>query len=225
MAHEHHHGVECSCCGMNPEIAHEQITSSLTQAGLAIVPGRCKGSDGRDTNLIYTIGLAAMGLPELVITGLPFDRTAWTLDQAARCMTLGNMRLQVRDPRFLDQYDVMFVPVPAKVASGYLELACVRAGGAVDGIQVVWPDAKNRFPWDPLCNEAIRSSQPVLSHTGPGYAQEPPAASDTGPIVPGVKRPPKMIALSDVAIVLFGGQIAANRTGAKGKLPNPSMLN
>jgi hypothetical protein len=142
----------------------------ISKVGFGFIPGTYKKPSGEDVPFLYTVGMAAHGLPEIVISGLPHELAGQSLQDTATLLLQGEIRTNVADDRFLQELDVYFVPVPSEKAALLLEIATARAGAPVDAIQIVWPDAFNKFPWDADCTEKIRSMQVMLFAEDPADA-------------------------------------------------------
>lgn len=133
------------------------------------------GASGTAPEFTFTCGLTEVGLPEVVVYGLPGDTAGTLLNDVAQRLLDGE--------RFTDGEPV------ARVLRGYdLQLwdttwlqdplgAAFRLYGEdrVRVRQLVWPDADGRWPWDPACT--VLDAQPVLftppGGTGPRRAGEP----------------------------------------------------
>jgi hypothetical protein len=119
--------------------------------------------DPQGTPFAYTVGLTALGRPELIIAGIDPEISAELLDDLAQ-------RVYDQAPRFthgqrisdlLAGYDAVIVEGPATEAL-HPGAAFARYGrDHVTLQQVVWPDPDGRFPWEP--GYTIRpQAQPTL---------------------------------------------------------------
>lgn len=95
----------------------------------------------------YTTGLTEFGCPELLITGLDPELACRILNRAAD--------LAIADEHFLDagRLDGVLRPpyqLAALPAVDTAELGVTRLlyGPDVPVIQLIWPDAGRRYPWD-----------------------------------------------------------------------------
>jgi hypothetical protein len=93
----------------------------------------------------YTVGLTAMGHPEVVITGLPFDHAQTFLN---------NVGADVRDGKRFEPglvtedltspgASVVFLAVSDTTGL----TAAKQVYGRVQAVQMVWPDGAGRLPW------------------------------------------------------------------------------
>lgn len=105
----------------------------------------------------YTIGLTENGLSELVVTGLPQGRAHAVLNSVAdHCLSNGPMvpgelsAVFGVDPRL----ELVSVPHP----DAHLFDAVALYGPEVRALQLVWQDARGRWPWD----VGFRGFQPVF---------------------------------------------------------------
>lgn len=106
----------------------------------------------------YTVGLTAIGCPELVVTGLPTDVAHEFLNLAADLMRDGRrFRSGQRTPELADDGEILFID--AEDTSGLTAVEDLY--GTVVAQQLVWPDSSGAFPWqDGHRNSA--SAQPLL---------------------------------------------------------------
>ena len=163
MAHHSKNGHErCDCCNEILEEHFVRIEASIARVGFGIAAGTAINATGHKFPYIYTVGLGAQGLPEIVLSGISIHQGGVTLADAAQALMEGSIRTSVRDDRFLHGLDVMMVPIPTDKASGLLDLASRRTNGKVSGLQVVWPDAGNLFPWDKGYNQKFSAIQGLL---------------------------------------------------------------
>ena len=105
--------------------------------------------------LVHTVGLTGEGLPELVVTGAPAEVAAALLDDVAEhCILDGvpapGQRLVTGTGTTVELVEVHRPEAHLHVATALF--ARVRA------VQLVWPDARGRYPWA----SGDRSRQPVL---------------------------------------------------------------
>ncbi len=117
-----------------------------------------------ETSWAYTIGRVLVGLPELVVVGMPVRQCADLLNH----VTLAWDR--VIEGEFAEV--VSLLPVPRRVwamtdwVAGAHRLAGERGIEAeLEVMQVVWADDGGRFPWDPDSDRSLRRVQPLLALT------------------------------------------------------------
>lgn len=95
----------------------------------------------------YTIGLHRRGLPEFLVTGLDPHRAGWLLNTFAKRTLAGEVAVpgsQVRLPAGT-HLELVTVDHP----DPHLAHAFNVQGPGVTAIQLVWADAKGRWPWAP----------------------------------------------------------------------------
>ncbi len=93
----------------------------------------------------YTIGLTAMGHPEVVVTGLPFDVAQSFLNLVGAIVKEGRtVAAGWQTDEFTEGGVVLFIEVTD--TSGLTAVAEVY--GTVRAVQLVWPDSSDRFPWE-----------------------------------------------------------------------------
>jgi hypothetical protein len=107
----------------------------------------------------YTVGLTAHGQPELVVTGLPYDRAAGLLNSVAEHV------LHADAPRAGEVVPLRGGPVIeiVRVAepSVHLPVAAAINGRGFAALQLVYADDRGHWPWDAGFRGG-RGGQPVL---------------------------------------------------------------
>jgi hypothetical protein len=117
----------------------------------------------REPGFSYTVGLAARGLPELLAFGLPHQIAQPILnDLARRLIDQGSLPMDVPVDQVVRGFPVVFRKLAPARARPFVRAAAQRAGGAVEVIQLVWPDPSGRFPWEPDFDPALRIAQRML---------------------------------------------------------------
>jgi hypothetical protein len=118
----------------------------------------------------YTIGLAAHDRPELVVTGMPYDRAVDLLN------TVAGHVVHAEAPRPGEVIPLRGGPVIeiVRVAepSTHLAVAAALNGPRFSAVQLVYADDRGHWPWD-VGFRAGRGGQPVLgarSTAGPRTA-------------------------------------------------------
>lgn len=141
----------------------KEIIDRVGWAVMNIFPG----VDDPDTvsPFAYTVGLAAHGYPELLITGLPPDLGHALLNKLA-------VRVYDKAERFthgqrvsdlLTGHDVVIVEGPATEELLPRVAIALYGRDQVRLQQVVWPDLQDRFPWEDGY-ELDRHEQPLIAH-------------------------------------------------------------
>jgi hypothetical protein len=114
----------------------------------------------------YTIGMTEIALPELIVFGLPYRQSHMILHNAAKQMRAGGKPADGwRAGGVLESHQVAFQTLPSFVLT---EFACQAAfyyePRPVEVMQVVWPDAAGRFPWDHDCTPEYARRQSQVIH-------------------------------------------------------------
>lgn len=97
----------------------------------------------------YTVGLAAHGLPELIVSGLPDLTAHGILDPLGRAMIAKEktpVAGELRDD-LLHNYP-MYVLDATEQAQDEVGVARQIHGGPVSVLQLVWPDKTLLWPWE-----------------------------------------------------------------------------
>lgn len=107
----------------------------------------------------YTIGMYERGLPEFLATGLAPKRALWLLNTFAKRALAG------RPPTPGHQ---VWLPAGTRVElvdvdhpEAHLNTAVGIAGSDISAMQLVWADARGRWPWSPDFDDG-RQRQAVL---------------------------------------------------------------
>lgn len=123
------------------------------------------GPEPRQAPFSYTVGFTAMGHPEVVATGLPFEHAQVFLNnigsdvRAGARFDAGLLTDALTEPGA----PVLFIAVEDTHGLTAVE----QVYGWVQAVQMVWPDSAARFPWVAGYNNTPEA-QPLL---GPLPAQ------------------------------------------------------
>jgi len=114
----------------------------------------------------YTVGLHGLGLPELLVTGLPEKISVQLLDSAAHEMADHDTRLEpgmqieFEGELVLEAVEVDHPDVHLRIAQQFYR----RVFGA---LQLVWTDDERHWPWDRGWSKGRRWPQPVFGARDP----------------------------------------------------------
>jgi Domain of unknown function (DUF4262) len=136
----------------------KHLRSIITEVGWAVQA--VEGGRNR-APYAYTVGLAARGKPELVVTGMAAYRAAKLLNQVA----IHLLHATVPEPG--EQVSLIGGPLIEFVAverpSVHLGVACQFYGAKIRALQIVHADDHAHWPWD-LGYRGGRGGQPVLGN-------------------------------------------------------------
>ncbi len=122
------------------------------------------GADEKGPGWSYSIGLFhSFAQPEVMIFGLPWSTAQAIINGlSARMNASQHFAHGGSDSEVLDNHEVEFVSVSQDHYRAYLGYAMWFYGGSeFPMLQVVWPDNRGTFPWEPDC--ALDDSiQPIL---------------------------------------------------------------
>ena len=121
--------------------------------------------EDEDRPFAYTIGLTDLGLPELLITGLPPRTSGRLLNSLAHDMVDDGTVLR---PAMHIDYQSEFLLEVVKVdhPDVHLRFAVAICGPEVRALQLVWADDFRRWPWDRGWSDG-RRWQPVFGIRSP----------------------------------------------------------
>ncbi|MDV3124956.1 DUF4262 domain-containing protein [Mycobacterium sp. 21AC1] len=108
----------------------------------------------------YTVGLHGQGLSELIITGMATHTAARLLNSIAHMITEDGTALA--PAMHIDHQDeFLFEVVAVDHPDVHLRYSTMLFGDGVRALQLVWADARGRWPWDAGWGHG-RRRQPVL---------------------------------------------------------------
>lgn len=150
--HDHDHDGECRTCARDAvEDVRTLVDDQIARHGHAVV-GVTGGADVPAHS--YTVGLADVGWPELVLVGMAGEQGRMILNAAVHALRSADRRPQ---PGLIVD-DAVSVPLMLHAvgssAARWTRVAAdrrIRLGKPIDGhdaVQVLWPDASGRFPTD-----------------------------------------------------------------------------
>lgn len=149
----------CFVCD-HPEFSREDALDHLRRKidrnGWTVL---CVESEPHRAPFAYTIGLHALGLPELLVSGLDPQRAAWLLNRLARQSRTAGIPLPGAQLRLPEGTLVEFVEVTHPDA--HMGFAVAIEGHEIRARQVVWSDGRGRWPWSAAFDGGA-FAQPVL---------------------------------------------------------------
>lgn len=130
--------------------------------------------DGDEPPFSYTTGLnTKLGAPELIVLGLPQDSAELLFATYVRELEMGGLITSGRTYKtFLEGLSVQFLdldPSNARLRNEFMTWTFWYYGGAnVAALQLVWPDAEDRMPWEPDFDARLHAYQPLLGDAPTG---------------------------------------------------------
>jgi hypothetical protein len=153
----------CAFCD-DPTLTYPQHLARMARLahehGWAV---QCVERDGHRPPWAYTVGLSAHDRPELLITGLPLRPAVELLDAMAAHLLHADAPAPGERIRLVDGPLVEFVAV--EHPDVHLLTALALHGPCVRGLQMVWADDRDRWPWE-RGFRGRRGGQPVLGPRG-----------------------------------------------------------
>lgn len=141
------------------ETAESRVSSDVRDHGWHVV---LVGASGSAPEFAYTVGLTATFQHlEIAVLGLPSAKAQLLLNGVGAAIRQGT-RFGAGDQsaELLIGYPVAFIAFPPGLVQQYLGFAWqFYGGGGFEALQLVWPDGKGRFPWDPGVSDHTRFSQ------------------------------------------------------------------
>jgi hypothetical protein len=163
--------------GEEADDADVRVRSDIERYGwhVALVPPEHE-DDPRSIGWAFTIGLfERFQHPELAVFGMDLRAMHQLLNRAGVAIRKG-WRLEAGPPYsgLLEAYDCSFRSVLPRWYAPFLGNAQWHyRGDAFPVLQLFWPDAQQRFPWDTGFAPEWRSDQPLLFLEDPEQALSP----------------------------------------------------
>ncbi|PKM46855.1 MAG: hypothetical protein CVV05_00115 [Gammaproteobacteria bacterium HGW-Gammaproteobacteria-1] len=151
---------DCECCADGHEAVQQKIEDNIREHGVAIIFTQTEAAE-TILNLAYTIGLADIGHPEVLVFALPAESAHMILnDIATRAREVALPMNERLDD--LANLPLILKPVAPSIAAEYIVQANARAGRELPALQLVWPDARGLFPWEEGFEQRLLAAQPHL---------------------------------------------------------------
>jgi len=112
----------------------------------------------------YSVGFTVRDHPEVMVMGLDYRTMHGILGTVYEQIKSGTRFIPDTYFNFvLNKHRVAFVEVTNIVEDTEYPMSMSRRimGPDVKGLQLVWPDENDRFPWDPEFNPKMRDLQPL----------------------------------------------------------------
>jgi len=151
---------DCESCADGHEAVQQRIEDNIREHGVAIIFTRTELA-GATLNLAYTIGLADIGCPEVLVFALPAESAHMILNDIARRAREGT--LPMNEPLHdLANLPLVLKPVAPSIAAEYIVQANARIGRELPALQLVWSDTRGLFPWEEGFETRLLAAQPPL---------------------------------------------------------------
>lgn len=111
----------------------------------------------------YTVGLIEQDHPDLIVVGMPPEVGHRVLWAAYHAIEEGyRYKAGTYATNVLEGLRVAVLEVSDPLDNQCPMTMCHHLYGEVHGLQIVWPDADDRFPWHEDFDESFRERQPLL---------------------------------------------------------------
>lgn len=155
----------------DPQLAiYADLLGQVAEYGMAVIgvfPDPVEGAMG----FAYTMGMYDVGLPEVIVFGLPPDVSQPVLNDL--CLPLvraggGVLEPGERDDVFGGGVKAMLIEADEEDAAKYVTFsATVHDRASVPVMQLCWPDANGLWPWQHGCQTPYPLlGEPVLGAQG-----------------------------------------------------------
>jgi hypothetical protein len=124
----------------------------------------CVKGDDIAPGFSYTVGVyEATGQPEIIEVGLRKDTAHYALNEAARRMRAGELKINQREAEIISNVDCVFRPIEDR----WIQQLMYRAQWFYNdlpfpAVQCIYPDIENRFPWEEDFDSSWRPRQALL---------------------------------------------------------------
>ncbi len=152
--------MDCAVCDDGLEAFDVRTNLLIEQFGQAVI------GVAADPMFAYTVGLSRASLPEIICIGInPGISTEIINTLAALMRERGVPEPMTRIPDLVQGgIDTMLIDVPVEASIDEYLCAAPRFSPRIDRVmQMVWPDTKNVFPFEPGFEERFRPMQPLLN--------------------------------------------------------------
>jgi hypothetical protein len=123
------------------------------------------GTRNTAATYVYTVGLQkTFGHPDLIMFGIAPARAEGVLEAIAQRVKVGEPAHE--SVMILGAAPLPLMPRTADAARVELLIPPQLARGRYDYVQIVWPDPKERFPWEPGFDKRRLRSQAFLFDLG-----------------------------------------------------------
>ena len=140
----------------SPDRVFRELLGLIDRFGWAV---RHVGEGKGEPAFSYTVGLTAMGHPEVIVVGLPSDAAQGFLNLVGSLVRDGERFPAGLKTTELADGDAPVVFIEALDTSGLT--AAQQVYGQIEAVQLVWPDSAGHLPWVDDYNNSP-ASQPLL---------------------------------------------------------------
>jgi hypothetical protein len=136
----------------------------MAEHGWAVRSVMAGPDDGDDVEFAYTVGLTALGHPEVIILGMPAEHAQTYLNligeevQGGSRFEHGTVTGEFTD----DDAPVVFI----RAEDTDRLTAVAEVYGRIDALQMIWPDSSGHLPWQEGYNNPPET-QPLLIDAAP----------------------------------------------------------
>jgi hypothetical protein len=159
MSSDHHH---CLTCEHGPDYTNQKVLEDIARegwSGIGVFPTEVDGT----MPFNYTVGLVEYSHPDLIVMGLHNTQAHGVLCTAVNEIEGGMIfRPDTLSDQVLENYEVAFVEVDDILHDVYPMSMTHQLYGAVQALQIVWPDIKGRFPWHSDFDPDFKDRQVLL---------------------------------------------------------------
>ena len=124
--------------------------------------------EGKEPGYVFSVGLFAnYDHPELILFGMHPENAHAIINDVRDRVAAGQKFADgdISDDFLMNGYKVCFWQVPLKVYPDYLGTAMWfyrNCRPVFPCLQIIWQDAKRRFPWEDECLPDVKADQPLL---------------------------------------------------------------
>lgn len=162
MKHEHH----CVSCEHGHEYTEQKVRDDIARVGWSDI-GVFPAEDGTTRPFNYTVGLAELNHPDLIVIGMANEQSHLVLSAAVQVIQRGTrLEADTLSDEVLQGFNVAFLDVLDPLGNDYPMSMTHQLYGEVKALQLVWPDKFGRFPWHAKFDPVYREWQALLGIWG-----------------------------------------------------------
>ena len=144
--------------------ADRKVIEDIAKYGwcdMSIFPTRGDPPESMPFN--YTVGLAELNHPDLLLMGMSNDQAHHVMHSAVAYIEKGNrFTPDTFSDQVLEGLRVAIIEIFDPLNDDYQMSMVNRLYGEVHGLQIIWPDTDDRFPWEPDFEEKFKGRQIML---------------------------------------------------------------
>jgi hypothetical protein len=136
----------CECCNQGKDVFKRRISENITKIGWSLV-----GIIDGPFPFTYSIGASSLGLPEIIITGLPYQSSGIIINNLLEGLQKGIYTLSEEEPYDLanSKFSLYLKKLnPHQIKNYMIQTFNWTKGLPFLAYQLVYPDPMGLYPWE-----------------------------------------------------------------------------